>query len=361
MADPKQKRYSAVVCEIEGNPNDMEVYNSWIGYLAEGMQHVDDHLVPDLVRPIVRLIHDVYTSQNQEHTDYVLDWFAQHIQHPCHATGVGLVLYGPQGCGKSFLPKWHREKILGKHCTTQTAKPELDLFDKHSEGAHDRVFVVVEEMKQTHEFNNPLKNYLTEDTIRYERKNHQTETRANYSNIVFTTNNPNALHIEPSDRRFVLFECRSVYSTDYFTELVRYRNRPDVCRAWYQFLRDRDISHQTNFQATRPITDYYRSVQQSSIPTFSRWLSAVTNEHAHTSTPLCYSVNDFFKSYMDFHNEGNYKHSVSKTTFGKSLTRVGGVERKRGTNNSRYIVNKREIKKYLESINEYDPDAELTH
>jgi hypothetical protein len=75
-------------------------------------------------------------------------------------------------------------------------------------------------------------------------------TIKNYANFILTTNNDNSVVIPYDDRRFVVFQTTDKYlhNTKYFTDLHNHLKRHDVSRAFYEYLKDLDISHIDNFQ-----------------------------------------------------------------------------------------------------------------
>jgi hypothetical protein len=339
--------------------------NTWDGFAAEKLPPVDPSLVEELVEPIVNHIHMTITGQDRQFTAFKLDWYAHMLQKPWVNTKVAILLQGPEGCGKGFIPEWQRRCILGLNCTSQTSKPDYDLFGKHAEKAHDRIFIQVDELKSSYEFKDPLKNLITSDQIRYERKNHPEGDRNNYANLLFTTNNANALYIGATDRRFVVFECKTIHPDElvaeaYFSKLAEHMARPDVQRAWFQFLCNRDISHRRNFQTSRPKTECYRAAQQGPIPVIARFLSTVANDLEVSTAVQEFQASVFYKKYVDFHTEGNYKSFLlNSTSFGTEMTKVKGkgIERKKVGRLNHYFVSPVALKEYLVEAKEYDENA----
>lgn len=68
---------------------------------------------------------------------------------------------------------------------------------------------------------NHLKNAITSTTFQVNPKNGQQYILPNYCNYCFTTNNPNPIPIETSDRRFSAFYCTNIKkdNSEYFDAL----------------------------------------------------------------------------------------------------------------------------------------------
>ena len=333
-----------------------DVYNLWRGFAAASLPPVDDSLVHALVQPIINHIHRVVTNDNDAHTDWNLDWMANLVQRPQQKTGVGILLYGKEGCGKGIIPVFLRKAVLGAQCSFQTSKPEHDLFGQFAKGPLSSVFVQIDEASSAYEQREKMKDLITNDKFNYEKKGRDTITVKNLVNLLLTTNNENALTVSPTDRRFALFRCSSVYKGDkpYFDALGAHLDRPDVARAFYQFLMARDLSrYHHDFQHSRPITDYYREAQLASIPVVSRFFSALVNDNTCDDA----RASDLFDRFKTFHTNGNYKYPVTATSFGRDAKRIPGVSKKRCTAGWVYSFDRELIRRHLIEQNELDPDA----
>lgn len=357
LRDPNKRVVERIVVDPT---NTMQgVYNMWRGFDAEKLPPVDDALVPELVRDITKHLSDVITNGVDDHTKFLEHYLANMVQRPERKAQVALYLYGAQGCGKGIIFEFLRLKILGTHCSYQTSKPEHDLFSRFANGGVNRVFIQVDETRNLHDHSDQIKDFITNPTLNYEKKGKDTIVLANIANLVLTSNNANSLTVSPDDRRFALFHCSSVHKgdTDYFDRLGDHLERPEVARAYYQYLMSMDLSaYPTSFQHARPITEYYRESQHNSIPIISRFFSAMVNtEYPEQRVP----ARDLYRKYVQFHTDGNYKILMTETAFGRETKRINGVEKKRAPSGFNYLLDHASIKKHLADANEYDPDAEF--
>ncbi len=344
--------------DIDPRGTESDVYNLWRDFTASELPPVPEEHVLELIQPITRHFDDVITSGVAAHTKFIHDYLANIIQRPWQKTQVALSLYGSQGCGKGIIFEFFRLKILGTHCSYQTSKPDNDLFGRFANGAVNRVFVQVDEVKSLHDHADQLKDFITNPTVNYEMKGKDTIVVPNFANLILTSNNANALTVSTDDRRFALFQCTSVHKgdTQYFADLGAHLERPEVARAYYQYLMGVNLSeYPTSFQHKRPVTEYYKEVQHNSIPVFARFMSSLVNtEHSASE----FSARTLYEKYELFRTKGNYKFVMTETSFGREVKKVAGVTSKK-TNTARiYKLDHEAIKAHLKASNEYDPDAE---
>ena len=348
-----------LVREIVVDPvcSDDDVYNLWKPFKAALIPPVEDSLIQSLISPIINHISQVITGANEEHTSWILDYIANMVQRPEKKTQVAVSLYGEEGCGKGIVFEFFRKEVLGSFCSFQTATPENDLFGRFANGALHRVFIQVDEVKSLHEHNDKLKDFITNETLNYEKKGKDTIVVRNISNLLLTSNNENALTVSSTDRRFALFRCSSVYRGNraYFNELGRHLRNPKVARAFFQFLMARDLSmYPYDFQSSRPITEYYKETQLAGIPVIARFLSALVND----DISLNYKSRDLYENYKRFHNDGNYKFLLTETSFSREIQRISGISRKRTSHGTLYEIDREIVKNTLMDSNKYDPDVD---
>ena len=204
-----------------------------------------------------------------------------------------------------------------------------------------------------------LKNMLTAEKTRFEKKCKDSIVVDNFVNMVFTSNEEDTLQVTSDDRRLVLFKCSRIYkgNTDYFDTLSAHLSRPEVARGFLQHLKTRNLSaYPHHFQARRPITAYYIAMQRANIPSFSGFLSAMINDE---NFPKKILSRDFFNGYRDFHASQNYKSAglFTPSAFGIGLNELpeGSFEKKRTAGGYTYEnFNIALIEEHLISKNELD-------
>ena len=187
----------------------------------------------------------------------------------------------------------------------------------------------------------------------------------NYINILITTNHERPVLVETSDRRFVLFKASDVHlkTPKYYIDLANHLQSPEVARAFYQFLMARDLSRYiSNFQASRPMTDYYLQSRQSSISTINKFISGIINAHYSSSSSavatkqvLCHG---FFKDFVRFLEVGRYQSTMTMGTFTTKIKNIKGITSITADSQGspRYVLNFQDIRDGLIENHEYDQD-----
>jgi hypothetical protein len=186
----------------------------------------------------------------------------------------------------------------------------------------------------------------------------------NFANLVMTTNNPDALRVSSDDRRMTGFHCSDKYvgNDAYFDKLAAHLDDPKAARAVYQALMEVDLEGYTaeyGFQKTRPMTEYYRSMQCLSIPIVCRYLSALYRL-GDGQRPVRIVVGRAFDQCADMAK--STRHMFHKTTsiFTRNMTQIRGVSTERTTNTRYYVFDWPVIYKYLKDNNQFDEEIELT-
>jgi hypothetical protein len=358
MGDVRIRQVKRIVVDPT-HTNDTDNYNMWPGFAAERLPAVPERDVANLIEPVVRHIYDVYASEHAETTDFVLDLFANMVQRPHMPSHVALSIFGTQGCGKGMPLAFMREHVLGKPITYQTANPENDLLGRFQNGCVNRVLVQVDEVKTMRDHDDRLKDLITNDTVQLERKGRDIITVRNLVNLIFTSNNENALTVATDDRRFVLLRCTEKYRGNgaYLSALGQHLARPEVARAFYQFCLARDLSKYVyDLQLFRPVSAYYLECQRASIPVTSRFLSALLNTDC---VPERMGALALFQQFVTFSNAGLHKIYLTETTFGRNIRRIEGVTKVRQARGVVYHFDKEAMLNHLKVKNEYDDDVSM--
>jgi hypothetical protein len=140
--------------------------------------------------------------------DYIINWLAYFFQE-LKKSQVALVLRGDQGAGKGIFFNEVIKPLFGlEYCTTINDK---SLNSSYLGGIIEHVlFFNLDEISYQKTENKTIKNFLkaliTNDTITAEKKfiTLEKETKL-YGQVLITSNEPHILDIEPTDRRYTIF------------------------------------------------------------------------------------------------------------------------------------------------------------
>eukprot|EP00798_Chlamydomonas_sp_ICE-L_P017360 gene17360-biopygen26297 len=277
IKDPTIRKYHDM--KLVPPPLDVggNVYNIWNGF--EVAREVSSHTAAspaaaadDLAdHPSVAVFIDFFHTlcgNNQECTDYLLNWIAQIFQQPAQKTGVAILLKGEEGVGKNRATDLLRA-MVGADKFLQTATPSNTLYGRFNRQREGRFLIVVNESNGRDNFaaNDVIKDMITCDQFECESKGVNAYTMQCFSRFIFTTNNDNCLRVNPDNRRYVIIETSSLLkgNTAYFNHLSALIDDAASRVAFYKFLMARDIKD-VEWIRSRPTTAYMAQMVTMNLP-----------------------------------------------------------------------------------------------
>ena len=193
----------------------------------------------------------------KENTTYILNWLARRVQFPGILPQVGLGFRSVEGTGKDSFFSFVGNKILGSRYFTQAPELSAIFADLHTTATKDKLLVVISECTRndTNSCRQKVKSFMTSPIVKFRPLYVDEMIRANYAGVVMFGQDQQFLNLDGDDRRFVVMECLPIYANDgdYFSEFIPQLERPEVARAFYQFLMNRDVS-QFKPSVHRPMT-----------------------------------------------------------------------------------------------------------
>ena len=222
------------------------VFNTFPGFRAANLAPVEDRdLEQRLVEPIVRHIDTWITGMHAGRTKWVLDWLANILQRPLKKHKTGIVVNGELCYAKGILPVFFRECVVGVENSFRTSTLRKHVFTRFAVGVKSVLFMQLED-EELHGMNeqdrSQLNGLITEDNIRYEERRKNPRTISNLVNVYMTTDNTTS---EDVSCKYALFEAGKLEEdgdAEHLSALCVHLARPDVARAFYQFLMARDLS-----------------------------------------------------------------------------------------------------------------------
>lgn len=295
--------------------------------------------------PAVATHLNTLTGGDSAGVEYMLNWLAHMVQKPGEIPEVAIVFKSIPGVGKNLFFSKFGKAILGAQYYMETANLDdlMGTFPSH----FYKILVAIDECngKETFLANDRLKSLITSPMITKNEKNVKAFNVNHAGRYVFFSNNDTPIKIELNDRRFVVFECLgdNANNREYFNALLTEMNDPVIMRQFYDFLMTRDITKWDPVHH-RPISEYYKELQQVNVPIIYRFLEDFMMEHiplpaddddgeSNTrETTHTFGAADFYKSFRRWcvrtgHAVKNGECSISSTKFGRDIKRVRGVEK----------------------------------
>ena len=245
-------------------------------------------------------------------------WVAYPIKHPGAKLNTAVVLWSSiQGVGKSMIGETVG-KIYGDHFKIITAQ---ELHNNFNGWLKDCQFVLGEENASSDHRadSNKLKHLITGSTIYVEEKYQPRLKMVNRANFLFTSNHPDAFHIEDQDRRFFIWEIDSAKRADeFYAEFIEWRDHRNGLSALMHHLLTVDLTD-FNPNASAPITESKKEMIYHSRTECEKWIHDVTNDNESIQEVFgseITSITDMTKLFQQEHAA-----SITTTAISKALKR----------------------------------------
>ena len=214
---PERRTYSAGI-SFEPDSQVVNKYNLWRGWSYKA--------VPGDVSPFTDFVTSVIASGDEHHAHYILGWCAQMIQKPQSKVGVGLVLRGSKGSGKTFFGELVGGLCKAHHRIVSKAEHVTGKFNRHLE---DTLLLQCDEAywARNKAAEGALKDLLTNSRITVERKGMDSYSSNNYTRLLFSSNEEWVVPASLDERRFAIFDVSNIKQQDatYFGALRKWYDR----------------------------------------------------------------------------------------------------------------------------------------
>lgn len=187
-------------------------YNLWRGW-----SHTP---TPGDVEPWLDFVQTVIANGDADHARYIIAWAAHLIQQPMQKIGIGLVLRGAKGTGKTKFGEFLGGLFAGHHMIVSRAEQITGNFNRHLEDTlllqGDEAYWAGAKASES-----ALKDLLTNSKISIERKGVDVVTMPNYTRVLFTSNEDYVIPASLDERRFAVFDVSNVQkqNSKYFHSL----------------------------------------------------------------------------------------------------------------------------------------------
>lgn len=250
---------------LRGNDDTTAVFNDWRGWGTVPTRGSVKHVLE-----LLKEIGDEFTQ------DWLLKWMAYPLQHPGEKMYTAVMLWSnEQGTGKSFLGHLLCD-IYGKNATVIS---DVDLHDERYAWMKSRQFVLAEEVTQAgrRQDLSLIKHLITGETIRVNEKYVPAYSLPNKVNLMFTSNAPDAVRLERSDRRFMVAEVRSKKPPSFWHEMHEWRASGGAA-AWHWYLLNKVDTTKFNPRAEAPMSRDKEEMVYASMSGLEQWAYDLIND-----------------------------------------------------------------------------------
>jgi hypothetical protein len=240
----------------------LERYNLWRGWSVEAEEGD--------VEPWLDFVTNVLADGNAAYANYIIAWAAQMVQNPMTKVGVGLVLRGRKGTGKTKFGELLGGLVKAHHKIVSRAEHVTGNFNRHLE---DTLLLQADEAywAGAKASEGALKDLLTNPNITIERKGVDAYTAANYTRILFTSNEEFVVPASLDERRFAVFDVGNSRKQDseYFAALDNWYNSGGA-EALLHYLRNFNLTN-INLRLV-PQTDALTDQKLEALDNVTEWL-----------------------------------------------------------------------------------------
>jgi len=307
------------------------VFNLWKGFEIEEYEFIENTDISVILEHFKNI-----AGREDVVYEYLLNWYAWKVQKPGIKTEVAIIMYSQkEGSGKGAMAEEIFKAFLGRHQNEyfQVLDSIADIT-KRFNNIGQNLIGVVNEARGSDAFNiiDNIKSFITQKTFNKEIKGcTQEKGLRSLCDIILTTNNDNCMKVSDSDRRWVIVETNEdvVGDAKYFKKLWKTLDDKRTMRAFFQFLKDRDLSD-FNPQLDKPETGIYKEFAKSSLSPiqmfwaeeYEMWNDGDKEEEVE-KTP----VGDYWEKFQLFYARDypNKQHQYTKTSFSKASRRIEGI------------------------------------
>lgn len=268
------KTYQSI--DFDPSCSNPRMFNLWTGYQASQVEYKNEEQhaekPPAELNLILKHLFEVYCSSNEETYEYFLDLLYMMLKYPEKPLRVAVFLFSrKQGTGKNTFLDFMRDFVVGKQMTYECAGLDC-VVSKHNSMMKNKKLVVVDEIASSSDawcsnFER-MKTLITSESIEINPKGVNQFLVKNLATYFFLSNNPDAIRLEASDRRYLCLEVSDKYlnNHDYFSRLRNTFNQTtgDLFYSWIIQRGDSKVVDVRKIPATQFKRDIIRQSASSS-------------------------------------------------------------------------------------------------
>ena len=266
-------------------------------------------------------------EQNDEYSKWVLQFFAQMVQHPEERVRRALIFVGNQGDGKNVILETI-VKVLGDQLFNSSSKPK-DYFGDIACAHFNKILVNLDESRKSGnlDLEGMIKEFVTKAVINVRQMYKDTFTADNYARLVVTTNNSAALPIDfnSGDRRFVIFRTNNPYKSvnsdeyiQFWNEYIDFINQDWFPGLMYEQLMKVDISdwNQNKEIRSKQYEDTREMCGNSVDWFFNDMCFKIYDKAINNKTkPCCIRSSDLYDDYKEWCSDNGVDKPISSKYF----------------------------------------------
>lgn len=307
-------------------------YNCWTGWAVQPQVTKGVN-----VQPWLDLTGRMFPTVDPLVLKYLRQWFAYPLQNPGAKLDTAVLVWGYQtGTGKTLLGET-MGAIYGRNYGKVT---NMQLQDKFTEWLVNKQFIVGDEISLAgkREVANQLKDIITRKTLRVNIKNQKTYEIRDCVNYYFTSNHPDAIYLEPNDRRFLVLEVNTEpWPHSEATRYVKWLEKEGGAAVLFHYLLHEVDCSDFAPNGRAPITSARHEMVSASASDAEDWtrLLKLTPDLATKTRFDLYTTLELIDEYEKEGQSDRPKGSIKAVGMGRALGAAGIFKVAHGNNTAR--------------------------
>ncbi|WP_175849291.1 primase-helicase family protein [Burkholderia cepacia] len=330
MKSPYTKRYFGIIFDPTNNAWDNKNYlNLWKGWTVKALNR---KVNISEIQPYIDLT-NAMTNDDQQGTEYLLNYWAHAIQKPEQLPKTCIVLKGKQGTGKNVHTDTHGSMCSENYVQVTSSNLLTGNFNGHQQSAFI-LFADEAVWGGNSETEGILKAMIASPTTIINDKNRTAFETRNFKRIIVASNEDYPVPVSDGDRRYVVFEVSDRYKGQtaegqFFDKYNKWLNNGGR-ELIFTFLKQRDIS-KFNVETEQPKTQAWAELMITHLNNEYRFIYELLSESAQLSKDtekrdsknvLKWNRQGLFKNFIEWCKLGNKKYIPTSDAFGKAMSKV---------------------------------------
>ena len=284
--------------------NDPQVFSFFRGYDYK----VLDEINHELIKPFLNHIHDVIANNNDEISNYIINWIASILQKPSFKTETALVILGNQGTGKNVFTNVIC-KLMARYANENVTNIE-SIVGRFNAALENKKLLVLNELQSidVNKYLNSdaLKSVITDKKTNINQKNEPERLCENVCNFIMVSNNNVPIKIESTDRRYMVTKTSDSKRGDfeYFDNLCD-SFTDEFYENLFTFFMKHDIS-KVNLRKI-PNSEAKELIKEASMSSYELFVREYYDQIKNITGP------SLFKLYCEFVDKNKFNTCSSRT------------------------------------------------
>jgi hypothetical protein len=302
-----------IYSSFEFNPNTKEKSDAY--NLFRGFKYDDTTIIYDESKISHYLDHFRFMFNDEDASNYGLNWISHIIQKPETKTDVAIVIFSQvEGVGKNILWDFITKLLEGYTAKFRDTDAICDRFNGELMG---KLICIGDEIEsRAQHIANQLKDIITRREEVIEFKGKDKILIKDFKNYAFTTNNENVFKISDSDRRFMMVEAPlEKKSPEHYNKLIDILGDEEAMKHLHYYFKNRDIK---NFSTRNIIkTEYKKRLILEHIPAYFKYMNEMKYKEDRE-----YTTAELYKETVDFARTKKIQSTYTETVFSRQFKEV---------------------------------------